>query len=198
MKWRRLALLLLGFFVITCASGVALYNRAFSEGSSAGLAAGLRAGYTSGNQDGYDRGYYIGKADAVAETVQASQTYILRDPTYAEAVAFLQQDKTDQNSFIAESYVCSHFARDVVNNAHLVGLRTAFVEIRYPFFGHSLIAFNTTDRGLVYFEPQNDQPVKPVIGTSYYPYSQSGLPIYAAYSDSLSYDDTVVDILVIW
>ncbi len=92
-------------------------------------------------------------------------------------------------------YVCSHFARDVCNNAENEGLRCAFVEIRYPDGGHSIIAFNTTDEGLIYFEPQSDEIVKPVVGKRYYKCIETK-PGYRY--EKPPYDDTIVDILVIW
>ena len=119
-------------------------------------------------------------------------------PKYEEAVAFLRNDKTDKNEYIEDTYgvyICSHFARDVGNNAEEEGLRCAFVELRYPDGGHSIIAFNTIDRGLVYFDPQTDERVNPVIGKRYY---QCVEPKPGYYYEEPWYDDTIMDILVIW
>ena len=80
--------------------------------------------------------------------------------------------------------------RDVLNNAEEEGLRGAFVAIYYPDVGHSIIAFNTIDEGLVYFEPQFDDEVKVIISKSYTQLNN--------YEKSDDYDDTIMDILVIW
>ena len=93
-----------------------------------------------------------------------------------------------------DSYSCSHFARDVCNNAELAGLRCAFVSLRYPERGHAIVAFNTIDEGLVYFDPQHDELVRPVIGKLYYQCIESRQGYYYL---KPPYDDTIVDILVI-
>jgi len=121
--------------------------------------------------------------------------YTIKDPTYEQAVAFIREDRTDENRYVEDTYVCSHFARDVCNNAEQEGIRCAFVDMRYPDGGHSIIAFNTIDEGLVYFEAQNDERVRPVIGKRYYQCREAG-PGY--YYEPPSYDDTITDMLVIW
>ncbi|MDH5695784.1 MAG: hypothetical protein OEZ00_04160 [Dehalococcoidia bacterium] len=86
------------------------------------------------------------------------------DPTYAELVAFIKKDSTDEHRY-ADSvdvyigaaevpYVCSDFAEDVHNNAETAGIRTAWVSIDFEGNdeGHALNAFETTDRGLVYID----------------------------------------------
>jgi len=113
-------------------------------------------------------------------------------------ITFLRQDKTDENEYIEDTYgvyVCSHFARDVGNSAEEAGLRCAFVELRYLEGGHAVIAFDTIDEGLVYFDTQTDERVRPVIGKRYY---QCIEPRPGYYYVRPSYDDTIKDILVIW
>ena len=117
----------------------------------------------------------------------------MRNPTYQEVIDFLKEDKTDENLFIEGTYgvyVCSHLARDVNNNAQEQGLRCALIELRYPDSGHSIVAFNTIDRGIIYFEPQLDDKVEVALGESYSEINN--------YQKSSPYDDTIEDILVIW
>jgi hypothetical protein len=198
---------------VICLGGFVLYNAAYGIGDAAGYdkgySAGQEVGYSSGKQDGYDlgkeegynTGYTSGKTDGYddgyAEGMQAGlgHGYTLRDPTYKEAVVFLREDKTDRNKYDEDSYVCSHFGRDVCNNAEEKGLRCAFVELRYSDEGHSIIAFNTIDKDLVYFEPQSDEMVNPIIGKRFY---QCVEPKPGYYYEKPSYDDTIMDILVIW
>jgi hypothetical protein len=159
----------------------------YSVGEEDGYVSGEAAGYSSGRQDGYDAGYSEGIEDGLGHG------YTLKDPTYQEALAFIRQDKTDENEYIMDTYgvyVCSHFARDVCNNAEAEGLRCAFVELRYPDSGHSIVAFNTIDRGIIYFEPQLDDRVEVALGESYSEINN--------YRKSSPYDDTIRDILVIW
>jgi len=161
----------------------------FSSGKTEGYNLGKTEGYNTGREDGYKQGYDAGMKAG------AGQGYTIKDPTYQEMATFLTQDRTDQNKYVEATYVCSHFARDVCNNAENKGIRCAFVELRYPSTGHSLVAFNTIDRGLVYFEPQTDEKVVPVIGKRFY---QCVEPRPGFYYLEPSYDDTIKDILVIW
>jgi len=184
----------------------------YNEGYTSGRADGYETGYSSGKTDGYDEGYILGKTDGYDEGYILGKTdgyevgveaglghgYTLKDPTYKEVITFLRQDKTDENEYVEDTYgvyVCSHFARDVGNNAEEAGLRCAYVELRYPEGGHAIIAFDTIDEGLVYFTPQTDERVKPVIGKQYY---QCIEPKPGYYYKKPSFDDTIMDILVIW
>ncbi len=98
--------------------------------------------------------------------LRKAKTYI--NPTYAEMWRFLLEDKTDKNPYIPGAYTCLEFSRDVNNNAEEQGIRCALVLI---FFrdgkGHAIVAFETTDKGLIFIEPQRDQEVKVAIGIDY-------------------------------
>jgi len=76
------------------------------------------------------------------------------NPTWQQLEDFLRSDKTDQNQYIPDSYMCADFARDVHNNAEAAGIRAAFVGVF--FYGeiedHALNAFETIDKGLVYID----------------------------------------------
>jgi len=176
----------------------------YDKGEQDGYDKGEQDGYDKGEQEGYDKGYTSGKADGYQtgydQGIEAGlgHGYTLRDPTYAEAVAFVKADKTDENEYVMDTYgvyVCSHFAMDVCNSAAEAGLRCAFVELRYPDGGHALIAFATTDEGLVYFDAITDERAKPVIGKRYY---QCVIPEAGFYYTEPSFNDTIMDILVIW
>jgi hypothetical protein len=209
--WFRRILMIIGILAALGAGAYILYNAAYTVGDAAGYddgyLAGHKVGYIEGNQDGYNEGYDLGQDEGYSEGETAGYTvgynagyaegieagtghgYCLRDPSYAEAVAFLNHDRTDRNHYDEDSYVCSHFSRDVCNNAEAEGLRCAFVELRYSDSGHSIIAFDTIDRGLVYFEPQFDDEVSLEIGRRYSQLNGYVIP---------SFDDVIRDILVIW
>ncbi len=221
MKGVFISIGILGILVLICFGGLFLYDVAHSQGESDGYSDGYNQGYTDGQevgyssgetegyhlgkQGGYEEGYLAGKSDGYEEGVEAGyeegvsaalgHDYTIIDPTYKQAIKFLKEDETDENKFVEDIYVCSHFARDVCNNAESEGLRCAFIEIRYPDGGHSIIAFNTTDEGLVYFEPQSDEIVKPVVGKWYYKCVE---PKPGYRYEKPSFDDTIVDIVVIW
>ena len=112
-----------------------------------------------------------------------------------EVTNFLREDKTDSNEYVVDTYVCSHFARDVNTNADSQGIRCAYVDVRYPDSAHAIIAFNTIDNGLVYFDPSTDDRVRPIMGKEYWRCIE---PKPGYYYEKPSFDDTIVDILVIW
>ncbi len=186
MKWLKGILITIAILALVGFGSLVLYGLAYSEGETAGYdggySAGEKAGYSSGKQSGYDEGYFSGKQDGYAEGYNSGKAegyeegveaglghgYTLKDPTYRQAGTFLRKDKTDSNKFVEDTYVCSHFARDVCNNAESEGLRCAYVGLIYPEGDHAIIAFETIDKGLVYFDPQSDDKVKPVIGKRYY------------------------------
>jgi len=207
MNWLKGTLIAIVILAVVGGGGFILYNVAYAAGDADGYddgyLAGHKVGYALGEEDGYsdgyalgqDEGYALGEADGYDDGYEAGieagvgHGYTLRDPTYGEAVAFLSLDLTDRNEYDEDTYVCSHFARDVCNNAEAAGWRCAFVLLDFQTMGHSVIAFNTIDRGLVYFEPQFDDEVMVIIGRS-----------YAQLNNYLSppYPDTILDVLIIW
>lgn len=79
------------------------------------------------------------------------------DPSYAELVAFIQHDATDNNNYLEHpriGYVCADFAEDVHNNAEAAGIRAASVSVDFEGdeMGHACNAFDTIDKGLVYID----------------------------------------------
>jgi hypothetical protein len=80
------------------------------------------------------------------------------DPTYAELLAFIEKDTTDELPYVSFSRVCADFAEMVYNNAEKAGIRAAWVGIDLKVSplrsheGHALNAFETTDKGLVYID----------------------------------------------
>lgn len=180
------------------------YSSGEQDGFDKGYVSGKEDGYTTGEHDGYDQGYYYGLEQGYSQGYSEGAEsgpgngYTLRDPTYQEVLQFLNDDRTDENEYIEGSYgayVCSHFARDLCNNAEKQGIRSAFVELRYDGSGHTIVAFNTIDEGLVFFEPQSDERANPAVGLRYY---QTVVPDPGHYYVKPEFDDTIMDILVIW
>ncbi|MCJ7515397.1 MAG: hypothetical protein MUO89_05460 [Dehalococcoidia bacterium] len=153
------------------------YTQAYSQGKDAGY----QAGYESGLQAG---------TKLEPEQKASSNEYTLRNPAYLEVKTFLAQDPTSSNTYIEDNYVCVDFAAAVKNNAEAQGIRCAIVDIFYPDgYGHTIIAFDTIDRGLIYIEPQFDQEVKLVVDSSY-----SQLNNFTA----APRDDTIKRYLIVW
>jgi hypothetical protein len=74
------------------------------------------------------------------------------DPTWAQLLNFLRQDRTDSKSYVPGLYMCGDFATDVHNSAERAGIRAAYVAVEFGGTYHALNAFKTTDRGLVFID----------------------------------------------
>jgi hypothetical protein len=111
---------------------------------------------------GYDVGYLQGVEDG------AGRSWNIRDPTYNEAINFTKLDKTGESDYSNESYKCHIMSADFKNNAFLSGYRCAYVIIEFQDNrSHAIVCFNTTDRGIVFIEPQIDEIVTLKIGQKY-------------------------------
>jgi len=152
-----------------------------TTGYASGLVVGNQTGYGLGEKTGYTIGYQKG---------WTTTGFNIKDPTYQEMLTFIRNDKTDQKNYIDGSYVCHDFTIDVKRNAFNAGYRCFFVYIEMGKYtvdpsAHALVAFNTTDRGIVYIEPQTDMIMNVKVGQPYWDRT-----VYLA----PSYDDTVTKI----
>lgn len=144
-------------------------------------------GLITGKEIGYQSGY-----QAALETVQKQkETEIkLHNPTYKEMKDFLLQDTTNKLPYKQNERICTDFATDVNNNAKKKGISCGIVYILYGETGHSIIAFQTTDKGLIFIEPQFDDEVSLPIGRSY---SQTN-----RYVKQDVIDDTIIRYIIGW
>jgi archaellum component FlaC len=133
-------------------------------------------GYSEGEAEGYDQGYDEGYAQGLDFLTETG--YYLRDPTYEEAMAFINSDLTDLNLY-TPTYVCYDFTADFIANAQGAGFRCGFVYMEFSDSAHAIACFNTVDQGLIYVEPQNDNLVTVAVGQNYQSY-------------------TIVDLGIIW
>jgi hypothetical protein len=106
-------------------------------------------------------------ASSIKTVTSDNQGIILRNPTFQEVKNFILKDPTSRNAFVLNKYECRHFATDVNNNAEAAGLRCAFVLLCYKNGQHAVVAFDTTDRGMIYIEPQTDAAIQPKVGGIY-------------------------------
>jgi hypothetical protein len=121
-------------------------------------------GHDQGKSEGYKIGYEAGYNSGLKVT---NDGYTSRNPSYAEMKEFLTRDTTNHKSYLSEEYICTDFAAEVNNNAEADGIRCATVYINYIGAGHAIVAFETTDRGLLFVEPQYDKEVQLTVGKSY-------------------------------
>lgn len=78
----------------------------------------------------------------------------LRDPSWEELKRFIALDRTDEYDYIPNKFDCEGFSIKVRDNAWRRGFRCAYVAIGLgeSSAGHTLNAFQTSDRGLVYVD----------------------------------------------
>jgi hypothetical protein len=101
-----------------------------------------------------------------AATFTSSATF--RNPTYFEAQQFVASDKTASHPYVIGSYTCANFAADFRSNALRAGYECGIVFLYFPDNAcHALNCFNTTDKGLVFVEPQLDKFVNVTVGKTY-------------------------------
>ena len=136
-------------------------------------------------------------SDVYAEVLllQSGNRYELHDPTYSEVISFISTDATNSNNY-GSGYTCVFFSMDVNNNAEQQGIRCAYVELDFVDSGHAIVAFETTDEGLVYFEPQHDVRANIEIGSRFYS-CLAQLPGYLPW-EAPDYDDTIESIVRFW
>lgn len=106
-------------------------------------------------------------AGTVADNISGNQSVALKNPTFQELKEFVLADNTHRHPFVPNEYECRNFATDMVNNAVHKGLLAGFVLICYNQGQHAVVAFNTTDRGLIYIEPQTNASIDVKVGGTY-------------------------------
>jgi hypothetical protein len=101
---------------------------------------------------------------------ESGTEYTLHDPLYWQARNFLSIDSTDKKPYDETTFTCANYAQEVNNNAEKLGIRCAYVVVNFSdsAVGHALIAFESIDQGLKFFEPQTDERVNLQIGNSYW------------------------------
>jgi uncharacterized protein YoxC len=87
--------------------------------------------------------------------VKAKQKGIV-NPPYSELVQFIVEDRTDAMAYTNNSFVCTDFANMFIANFKKKGYYSCFTELVFEEGAHAIVAVNTTDRGLMYVEPQSD------------------------------------------
>ena len=105
--------------------------------------------------------------EATGDNVSSNQTITLKNPTFEELKKFVLADTTHRHPFVPNEYECRNFATDMVNNAVREGLMAGFVLICYNQGQHAVVAFNTSDRGLIYIEPQTNAAIDVKVGGTY-------------------------------
>jgi hypothetical protein len=90
--------------------------------------------------------------------VTPTPTTAYRAVDWMELNGFLASDHTNWNAYDANTYTCVNFALDLVANAMNENIKAWIVAVQFDRSdtGHAFVAFNTTDLGEVWIEPQSD------------------------------------------
>ena len=100
-------------------------------------------------------------------TLRSTPTIAYRPVTWKELVSFISDDHTNWNKYDPNYYVCLDFSTTLVENARKQNVKAWIVGVDFynQTDGHAFVAFETTDLGVVYIEPQKDyRYVNPVVG----------------------------------
>lgn len=75
-------------------------------------------------------------------------------PTFKELRKFIENDRTDEETYNEYSYICGDFAEQVHNNAEAQGIKAglAFITFKNNIVGHAINVFDTKDYGRVYID----------------------------------------------
>lgn len=78
--------------------------------------------------------------------------------TWKALADFLVRDHTNWNPYDAEDYNCMDYAIELVNNARAENIKSWLVGVDFTTgeTGHAFVAFDTSDRGVIFVEPQAD------------------------------------------
>jgi hypothetical protein len=96
--------------------------------------------------------------DTQTPTPSITPTVVFRPIKWMELVKFLEDDHTNWNTYDPVHYTCLDFAVDLVANARKQNLKAWIVLVKFKNDenGHAFVAFETSDHGIMYIEPQGD------------------------------------------
>lgn len=171
------------------------YKSGFFSGTVNGEATGYQQRYSEGENIGENMGFIEGNHTAFLEYYQyglddiENRRYNISYPSYPRVSSFIKNDETDREWYISGIFDDHDFAQKVKDNAFKHGIHCYYVELQFaepP--GHAIVAFNTMDRGLVFYEPQTDECVIVEIGIRYW--RDRGL--------NTNRDDSIIGIEFVW
>jgi len=149
------------------------YETGYGVGDQDGYLDGYSKGYSQGNITGMENGYQIGFKQGLEKGALGDYegwgTFV-RNPTHDEVLKFIGEDETDEVEYVEGEFECLDFCMMFRNNAFKKGYisYTVWIDFVGQSFGHSIIGFNTTDRGMVYLDPQLDYFVDLGVGVDYW------------------------------
>ena len=149
------------------------YGTGYGDGSQDGYLEGYSKGYSQGNTTGIEIGYETGFKEGLdlgaLGDYEGWGTFV-RNPTHDEVLEFIEEDETDDMEYVVGEFECLDFCMMFRNNAFKKGYisYTVWIDWEGQTSGHSIIGFNTTDRGMVYLDPMLDYFVDLGVGVDYW------------------------------
>jgi hypothetical protein len=96
----------------------------------------------------------------VDQAMSNEVVWINMNPSFSQVADFIEKDKTNEKEYVKDEYTCVDFSNELIKNAAQNGIFGCQVYVSYDDgMSHSLVAFNTHDRGVVYVNPQFDEIV---------------------------------------
>ena len=83
----------------------------------------------------------------------------LVNPTFYELASFIHRDRTDRREYIEDKFTCVDFANTFIKNFAREGFYSCLAYAEFEDTAHAIVVVNTTDIGLVYVEPQEDDVI---------------------------------------
>lgn len=76
-----------------------------------------------------------------------------RNVTFEQLKSFLESDHTEDHEYVAPTYTCSDFAKELHDNAEASGIACGYVSVVYEDASrHAVVVFNTTNKGPIYID----------------------------------------------
>ena len=106
----------------------------------------------------YNFAIYQYDSSRVPSKPEATPTPSYKTITWTELADFLARDHTNWNQYDPNKYMCFDFAMDLVDNAKKENIKAWIVGVDFTHgdAGHAFVAFETSDKGIIYVEPQAD------------------------------------------
>jgi len=77
-------------------------------------------------------------------------------PTFQEVKEVLREDKIDEVPYDEEDFSCAEYSFGLIQTFFGRKIHTCTVYVIFEDGAHSIVAINTSDKGLIYVEPQTD------------------------------------------
>jgi len=81
----------------------------------------------------------------------------LVNPSFEDLKKFVEEDDTDKFEWKEKVFTCVEFTNRFIMNFAKHGYFSCHAYVEFEDGGHAIVAVNTTDKGIVYIEPQSDR-----------------------------------------